>query len=83
MSEERLNSYFKDQCEKKPEWAKRKISFFSAAASIISSFSSVSDLTKISMPAEFLNPYSTLELSGYRNSIQLPCLLGLPFFFFK
>lgn len=75
MSQE-YYSLFIDQSENKPEWAKRKISFWGATASLITQLKKGADLTKLSLPAVFLNPYSALELSSYRNAIQFPVLCG-------
>jgi len=46
------------------EWETRKISLWGAAKSFVSQLSVGQDLTKVSMPAIFLNPYSILELGG-------------------
>lgn len=52
--------------EKQGEWVTRKISIIGAAKSIISQLKIGQDMTRVSLPAEFLYPYSILELGGVR-----------------
>ena len=47
------------------EWKYRKISIMGAVKSFISQLSLGQELTKVSLPAEFLYPYSMLEIIGY------------------
>jgi len=48
------------------EWATRKISIIGVAKSFISQLSVGQDLTKVSLPAVFLYPYSALEMISAR-----------------
>jgi len=52
--------------EKGGEWETRKISILGALQSFISQLSIGQELSKVSMPAVILSPYSAIELAGYR-----------------
>lgn len=53
-------------CGKGGEWENRKISIMGVVKRFISQLSYGQDLTRISMPSEFLNPYSILEMAATR-----------------
>lgn len=53
-------------CGKNGEWENRKISIMGVVKRFISQLSYGQDLTRISMPSEFLNPYSILEVAATR-----------------
>jgi len=53
-------------CGKGGEWENRKISIMGVVKRFISQLSYGQDLTRISMPSEFLNPYSILEIAATR-----------------
>lgn len=53
-------------CGKNGEWESRKISIMGVVKRFISQLSYGQDLTRISMPSEFLNPYSILEIAATR-----------------
>jgi len=60
--EEKLESL----CGRNGEWENRKISIMGVVGRFISQLSYDQDLTRISMPSEFLNPYSILEVAATR-----------------
>lgn len=62
QDEEHLDSL----CGKNGEWENRKISIMGVVKRFISQLSYGQDLTRISMPSEFLNPYSILEVIATR-----------------
>jgi len=62
--------------EKGGEWEFRKISLIGAAKSLISQLSVGQDMTKISLPAVFLYPYSALELGCSRVVSHCDLLMG-------
>jgi hypothetical protein len=53
-------------CGKNGEWESRKISIMGVVKRFISQLSYGQELTRISMPSEFLNPYSILEVCALR-----------------
>jgi len=53
-------------CGKNGEWETRKISIMGVVKRFISQLSYGQELTRISMPSEFLNPYSILEVCAVR-----------------
>jgi len=53
-------------CGKGGEWENRKINILGVVKRFISQLSYGQDLTRISMPSEFLNPYSILEIAATR-----------------
>jgi hypothetical protein len=53
-------------CGRNGEWENRKISIMGVVKRFISQLSYGQDLTRISMPSEFLNPYSLLEVAATR-----------------
>jgi len=57
------------------EWETRQISIMGVVKRFISQLSYGQDLTKISMPSEFLNPYSVLEFVSLRYLTRFPILL--------
>jgi hypothetical protein len=57
------------------EWETRQISIMGVVKRFISQLSYGQDLTKISMPSEFLNPYSVLEFVSLRYLTRIPILL--------
>jgi len=69
--EEKLQSY----AGVSGEWETRQISIMGVVKRFISQLSYGQDLTKISMPSEFLNPYSVLEFVSMRYLTRFPILL--------
>lgn len=57
------------------EWETRQISIIGVVKRFISQLSYGQDLTKISLPSEFLNPYSVLEFAAVRYLTKFPFLL--------
>lgn len=57
------------------EWETRQISIMGVVKRFISQLSYGQDLTKISMPSEFLNPYSVLEFVSLRYLMRFPMLI--------
>lgn len=53
-------------CGKGGDWESRQISIMGVVKRFISRLSYEQDLTRISMPSEFLNPYSILEVAANR-----------------
>jgi len=53
-------------CGRNGEWETRKISIMGVVKRFISQLSYGQELTRISMPSEFLNPYSILEVAAVR-----------------
>lgn len=53
-------------CGRNGEWESRKISIMGVVKRFISQLSYGQELTRISMPSEFLNPYSILEVCALR-----------------
>lgn len=51
--------------EGNPEWKTRKVSILGAVKSFISQLTYGQELTRVSLPSEFLYPYGVLELIGY------------------
>lgn len=62
-------------CGKNGEWETRKISIMGVVKRFISQLSYGQELTRISMPSEFLNPYSILELCAVRYLARFNSLL--------
>lgn len=52
--------------EQDGEWRFRKISLMSIISSFISQLQIGQDLTRVSLPAVLLHPFSMLEVMGYR-----------------
>jgi len=63
--------------EKGGEWETRKISIIGAAKSLISQLSVGQDLTRVSLPAIFLHPFSALEVGGARVLNHCDLLVGV------
>jgi hypothetical protein len=61
------------------EWRTRKISFFGVVKSFVSQLKPGQELTKVSLPAHLLFPFSILEVCGQRElnyfEVLLPVLL--------
>jgi len=57
------------------EWETRQISIIGVVKRFISQLSYGQDLTRISLPSEFLNPYSVLEMATVRYLTKFPLLL--------
>jgi len=57
-----------------PEWRTRKINFWGVAKSVISQLTVGQDLTKFSLPAAMLYPFSMLEMLLYRALYRLDFL---------
>jgi len=57
------------------EWTTRQISIMGVVKRFISQLSYGQDLTRISMPSEFLNPFSVLEFVSLRYLTRFPILL--------
>jgi len=57
------------------EWETRQISIIGVVKRFISQLSYGQDLTRISLPSEFLNPYSVLELASVRYLTKFNLLL--------
>lgn len=72
-----MSFFVESSRNKNVEWNRRKISLLGAAWSLIRQWRNGQDLTKVSMPAEFLNPYSALEISSFRNCVQFPTLVKI------
>jgi hypothetical protein len=62
-------------CGKNGEWETRKISIMGVVKRFISQLSYGQELTRISMPSEFLNPYSILEVCAARYLTRFDSLL--------
>jgi len=62
-------------CGKNGEWETRKISIMGVVKRFISQLSYGQELTRISMPSEFLNPYSILEVCAVRYLARFDSLL--------
>jgi hypothetical protein len=62
-------------CGKNGEWETRKISIMGVVKRFISQLSYGQELTRISMPSEFLNPYSILEVCAVRYLSRFDSLL--------
>lgn len=62
-------------CGKNGEWETRKISIMGVVKRFISQLSYGQELTRISMPSEFLNPYSILEVAAVRYLARFDSLL--------
>lgn len=60
------NEITESLCGKNGEWETRKISIMGVVKRFISQLSYGQELTRISMPSEFLNPYSILEVCALR-----------------
>jgi len=60
------NEIVESLCGKNGEWETRKISIMGVVKRFISQLSYGQELTRISMPSEFLNPYSILEVCALR-----------------
>jgi hypothetical protein len=60
------NEPLESLCGKNGEWESRKISIMGVVKRFISQLSYGQELTRISMPSEFLNPYSILEVCAVR-----------------
>ncbi len=52
--------------DKAGEWETRKISIIGALQSFISQLTVGEEITKVSLPAVLLSPYSAIELAAYR-----------------
>eukprot|EP01121_Diplochlamys_sp_Union-15-3_P018961 TRINITY_DN702_c0_g1_i1.p1 TRINITY_DN702_c0_g1~~TRINITY_DN702_c0_g1_i1.p1 ORF type:complete len:371 (-),score=60.88 TRINITY_DN702_c0_g1_i1:5-1117(-) len=72
--EEELKSYV----EQDGVWQTVKISIWGVARSIIQQLRNGAELTKLSLPAVFLEPYSVLELGAARLAGHFPILHDLP-----
>jgi len=69
------NEVLESLCGKNGEWETRKISIMGVVKRFISQLSYGQELTRISMPSEFLNPYSILEVAAGRYLARFDSLL--------
>jgi len=74
-NEEESSGEWKSYAGVSGEWETRQISIMGVVKRFISQLSYGQDLTKISMPSEFLNPYSVLEMVSLRYLTRFPILL--------
>jgi len=66
---------YKSYVNVRGEWETRQISIIGVVKRFISQLSYGQDLTRISLPSEFLNPYSVLEFASLRYLAKMPFLL--------
>lgn len=57
---------YKSYVDEVGEWSTRKISLFGVVRSVVSQLKPGQDMTKVSLPCAFLEPYSILELAALR-----------------